>query len=324
MNVRSVLPLVCALVGALMGGASAIEAQSGALFLLVPFGARAVGMGEAVSADTSLGSEGIWWNAAALARMPRKELALHHSQTIIANSEMLTFAVPSRVFGTLAFAAYIVDYGDQQATDDITGQPVGVISNRNYLVSLSYGTPVGKRLSVGVAYKFLMLRFACSGTCGNTPIISGSSNALDAGAQYVVPMTFPLTVGMSVRNVGPKLQIKDKPQADPLPLVIQTGVMSRLPIASLKAAGASLDLSADVLKSEALGGTNFGVGASLGYLDEYFLRAGYKKQQGEGGGPSIGIALQRGSLGIELSRRFDDLSAQLGETPTYITLRARF
>ena len=312
-----------ALLGLLVIDAPTLAAQSGALFLLVPFGARAVGLGEAISADTSLGSEGLWWNAAAMARMPSKEVAVHHSQTVLATSDMLTLAVPSRVFGTLAIGAYVVDYGDQQATDQNTGQPIGVITNRNYLLALSYATPVGKRLSVGVSYKFLMLRFSCSGACGNTPVLSGSSSALDAGVQYVLPTTFPVSVGVSVRNLGPKLQIKDKPQADPLPLVIQGGLAARLPIASLTSAGASLDVSADLLLADALG-TNLGIGASLGFQDAYFLRAGYKRQQGEGSGPSLGIGLQRGALGIDLSRRFDGLSAQLGETPTYITLRARF
>lgn len=320
---RRVVLRVVSCVLALLGASTALEAQSGALFLLVPFGARAVGLGEAVSADTTLGSEGIWWNAAALARLPSKEVALHHSKTLIATSEMLTVAIPSKVIGTIAFAGYAVDYGDQQATD-AQGQPIGVITNRNYLLSLSYGTPVGKRLGIGVTYKFIMLRRVCSGACGNTAVLSGSTSAFDAGAQYALPTPFPVSLGFSIRNLGPKLQVKDQAQADPLPSVVQLGVMSRLPLAKLKAAGGSLDLSADVLSAEALNGTNVGLGASLGYLDQYFLRVGYKKQTGEGSGPSFGFGLQRGAFGIDLSRRFDQLSEQLGETPTYITLRARF
>ena len=118
---RRRLGIVLALLAALIVDSRPLRAQNGALFLLVPFGARAVGRGESVSADTTLGAEGLWWNAAALSRLPSKEVAFHHSQTIIANSEMLTVAVPSKVIGTLAFGAYIVDYGDQQATDNVTG-----------------------------------------------------------------------------------------------------------------------------------------------------------------------------------------------------------
>ena len=319
-----ILRVCVGVLGLLLGSASTVVAQSGALFLLVPFGARAVGMGEAISADTALGAEGIWWNAAALSRQKHKEAAVHYSQTLLANSVMMSVVIPSRVFGSLALGAYDVNYGDQQATDQFTGQPIGVISNHNYLLAAAYATPVGKRLSVGLTYKFIMLRFKCSGTCGNVPVLSGSSSALDGGAQYVMPTSFPLTIGLSVRNMGQKLQIKDSPQADPLPLVVQAGVSSRLPIASLKTAGASLDVNADVLNADALGGTNIGLGASLGYQDMYFLRAGYKRQKGDGSGPSIGIGIQRGAIGIDLSRRFDRLSADLGETPTYVALRARF
>lgn len=303
---------------------SPAHAQSGALFLLVPFGARAVGLGDAVSADTTLGAEGVWWNAASLARMASKEIAFHHSQTFLANSEMLTVIVPSRVIGTIGLAGYFVDYGDVQATDDF-GSPTGVISNRTYLLSASYATPVGRRASLGLTYKFFLLRFNdCSGSCGLTSVGSGSSSAVDIGAQYVVPTTIPLAVGLSVRNLGPRLQVKDQPQADPLPRVLQGGVSARVPIEALTRSEAAIDVNADFAQSQALGGAILGVGASLSYRSEYFLRAGFKHLRGDGGGPSLGLGFQRGAFGFDFSRRFDRLSSQLGETPTYITLRATF
>ncbi len=307
-----------------VGAARPVLAQSGALFLLVPFGARAVSLGEAVSADTALGVEGVWWNAASLARIPQREVAFHHSQTVIANSEMLTVVVPSRIIGTIAASAYIVDYGDQQATDSLTGAGIGTITNRNYLLAISYATPVGKRLGVGVTYKWAALRFACSGSCGNVKVVSGATSAVDVGAQYALPTALPLSVGFSVRNLGPKLQVKDQPQADALPRVIQFGLSSRVPMASLAAAGAALDVSGDVLSSAALGGTNVGIGAALSYREQYFLRAGYKVQQGDAGGPSLGFGLQRGAFAFDFSRRFDRLSSLSGQAPTYFTMRARF
>lgn len=307
----------------------AITAQTGGLFLLVPFGARAIGVGEAVSADTALGSEGIWWNPAAIARMPSREITFQNSRTVLApSSNMLTLAFPSRVIGSLAVSGYIVDYGDQEATDVNSGASVGLISTRNYLISATYATPVGKRLGLGVTYKLLMLRSACAGTCGDFPVLSGRTSAIDVGAQYVVPSAFPLSIGLSVRNVGPKLQVRDQPQADPLPRVIQFGATSRLPIASVTASGASIDVSADVMRAPSAvlsaDETMFGVGVSLGYKDQYFIRGGYKKQQGDAGGPSFGFGIQRGAFGLDFARRLDRLSSSLGETPTYVALRARF
>lgn len=317
----------CAWLSVLLALALAPEsaaAQNGGLFLLVPFGARAVGQGEAVAADTALGTEGMWWNAAALARLPKREVAIHHSQTVIAVSDMLTYAMPSKVLGTLAASAYLVNYGDQQATDAQTGTPIGTITNRNYQLALSYATPVGSRFSAGLTYKFVMLRFQCSGICGAIPIISGSTSALDLGAQYVVPSRLPITLGASVRNLGPALQVKDAEQADPLPRIIQVGARSRLPIKALTEAKASLDVSADLLSASALGGAAGAIGFSLGYREQAFFRAGYKMQQGQGAGPSVGVGFQRGSFGVDIARRFDALSSQLGEPPTYVSLRARF
>jgi hypothetical protein len=307
-----------------VSAASQARAQNGGLFLLVPFGAHAVALGEAVVADSTLGTEAMWWNAAALARIGKKELAVHHSQTLIATSDMLTFALPSRVLGTIAASAYLVNYGDQAATDPVNGTEIGTITNRNYQLALSYATPVGKRLSAGVTYKFIMLRFQCTGICGNVPVISGSTSALDLGAQYVLPTTLPVTIGASVRNIGPALQVKDAEQADPLPRIIQVGGKARVPVQSLTDAGASLDVTLDVQSAAALNGAAGGLGVVLGYRDVAFLRGGYKLQPGDAKGPSIGFGFQRGGFALDLARRFDAASAQLGEPPTYISLRARF
>lgn len=299
-------------------------AQNGGLFLLVPFGARAVGQGEAVVADTTLGTEGMWWNAAALARLPKREVAIHHSQTVIATSDMVTYAIPSKVLGTVAASAYLVNYGDQQATDAQTGTPIGTITNRNYQLALSYATPVGKRFNAGLTYKFIMLRFQCSGVCGAIPVISGSTSALDLGAQYTLATKIPVTLGIAARNLGPALQVKDAEQADPLPRVIQVGARARIPVKSLEASKASLDVSADVLSASALGGSAGGIGLALGYREQAFLRGGYKLQRGQGAGPSVGFGFQRGGFAVDIARRFDALSSQLGEPPTYVSLRARF
>ncbi len=303
---------------------SLVHAQNGGLFLLVPFGAHAIGLGEAVIADTTMGTEAVWWNAAALARLGKKEIAIHHSQTVVATSDMLTFAVPSRVLGTIAASAYLVNYGDQEATDPFNGAQIGTITNRNYLLALSYATPVGKRFNAGVSYKFLMLRFQCSGICGDVPVISGSTSALDVGVQYVMPTKFPLTLGGAVRNIGPALQVRDAEQADALPRIIQVGARARVPVRSLDEANASLDVSLDVQQAAAFNGPAGGLGVALGYRDQAFLRGGYKLQPGAGRGPSIGVGYQRAGFALDISRRFDALSSQLGEPPTYVSLRARF
>ncbi len=325
---RIARPLLVLLFACVNVCASVVNAQSnGGLFLLLPFGAHAVGQGEAVAADTTLGSEGLWWNPAALARLPKKEFAFHDSRTIVATNDMIIIAVPSKALGTITASAYQVNFGDQPLTVGNGDVAVGTITNRNYLFALSYATPIGKHLNIGVTGKYAMLQFRCSGACGTVPNVSGKTYALDIGAQYTVTTAIPFTVGAVIRNLGPDLQVKDKEQADPLPRLIQVGAKVRVPINALADAGASLDLLADVqhasaLTPDLLGSLN--LGASLGYHDQLFIRGGYKSQR-DGGGPSIGIGFERGAFGLDIARRFDALSSGIGgQTPTYVSLRARF
>jgi hypothetical protein len=321
-----VIRTVRAAVALLLGLAVALpaHAQNGALFLLVPFGARAVGQGEAVVADTTLGTEALWWNAAAAARGGKREIGVHHSQTIIATSDMIAVLLPSSMLGTISGALYLVNYGDLPVTVGPGDAVLGTVSNRNYMAALSYASTVGGHFSAGMTYKFVMLRFECSGLCGELPVISGSSSALDVGMQYRVPGNLPFVIGASVRNIGPALQVKDREQADPLPRVIQVGFRTRLPIEPLERKDTSLELMADYKSAAELGSGASALGVVLAYRDEFFLRSGYIAQPGEGSGPSIGVGAARGSLSVDIARRFDQLSAQLGETPTYVSLRVRF
>ena len=80
------LALVVALATPAHAGAQGGLAEDGALFLLLPVGARAVGMGQAVVADQP-GSEAVWWNAAALARADKREVAIHHSQSLVGTGD---------------------------------------------------------------------------------------------------------------------------------------------------------------------------------------------------------------------------------------------
>lgn len=313
---------ICAL-SFLLSIPCASHAQGGA-FLLVPFGARSVGRGEAVVADTTLGTEGIWFNAAGLARMPKRELAFHNVHSVSGDVFMLAAAAPSPRLGTFAAGAYMFDYGTLFGTDT-EGNQTGQITTRNYLFGASYASPVGKRLSVGVSYKFLAFSQQCSGLCGSIAEVFGSSNALDVGAHYRLPAKWGTTLGASIRNLGQPLQFKDKEQADALPRTIQVGLRTRVPIANLAEIGATLDVSLDLIQVSQADASAQAVGALLGYREQLFLSAGYKSIPGDGGGPSVGFGVQRGAFGLDLSRRFDAFSARLGEAPpTYVALRVRF
>ncbi|MEO7361833.1 MAG: PorV/PorQ family protein [Gemmatimonadaceae bacterium] len=295
--------------------------------LLQPIGARTVGQGEATVADSSLGTEAMWWNPAGLARMRKREFAVHFSQNFAANNLMLAFAAPSKALGTLGATAYLVDYGTQDVTLDTPGA-VGTLTNRVYVVSASYASPVGKRFSFGLTAKNVRVRVICNGCDATGKDLVGNTSGVDFGAQYVMPTTLPLTIGASVRNLGPRLQYKDAAQADPLPRVVQAGMHTTLPIAALAKNNTTLSLMGDVFISPAYQSPSIRVGTDLTYRDLYTIRAGYKqlsKTDGSEGGLTVGFGLKYNSIQVDLARRFDS-SSGIGEAgaPTYVSLRFKF
>lgn len=299
-----------------------VDAQAGALFLAEPLGARGVARGQAVSADSALGTEALWWNPAAFARLPKREVALDHASTLVANSDMLVLAVPSRVLGTLAAGVLLVNYGDQPNTDN-AGNIVGTITNRSYVAAVSYASPIGKSVALGLTYKFVMSRFTCDG-CVPAQVLSGTSSAIDLGAQVVLPVTVPIRLGATLRNVGPKFQLKDKDQEDPLPRIAQIGASSRIPIAALAETNASLDVTADVQFADVYGGSAQALSATLGYRDQYFLTGGYRHDGIGLGGFAAGLSLQRGNFFFDIAQRFDNATLDSDQAPLYVGLRFRF
>lgn len=310
-----------------LGAARPLSAQGtateGALFLLLPIGARAVGGGQAIVADEP-GSEAVWWNPAAIARSSRAEAAIHHSQTIISNGDALTVVIPSSLLGVVAVGAAVVDFGRQEVTDSLG--TVGAVLPRNLVYAVTYATPVGRRFSAGLSYKVVQLRVDCTGGCAGVPTVSASSSALDAGAQADLAGIAPVTVGLALRNAGPRLQVKDTDQADPLPTLLQAGVSYNVPNAERLARDVAIRVNADVLANLRSSGRSYRVGSTLAYRDRAFLRGGYvlARDEGEGDGPAYGIGLASGNIVFDIARVVRGLSVDSDKPPTYISLRYLF
>src|SRR5688500_20164784 len=101
---RRRLSASAALALALATAFPAARAQSDtALFLLLPVGARTVGQGQATVASET-GSEAVWGNPASLARQSTRETATHHSHTLAATGDALTFVTPARALGVVALS----------------------------------------------------------------------------------------------------------------------------------------------------------------------------------------------------------------------------
>lgn len=302
-------------------GAQGGLSTEGALFLLVPVGARTVGSGQAV-ATAEAGTESLWGNPAGIARATKKELALHYSQTVIANGSVIAFLYPAGKAGVLGVGAQLYDYGAQDFTDQIG--TIGQLLPRSVVLAASYAATIGKSLRAGVSYKVVQSRLDCTGPCGTVSTFNASTNGFDMGAQYQTHLADSLTFGIALRHLGLKLQVNDNAQSDPLPTRLHLGVAGRVGAVAKSLPGAELRWAAEMINRTSLNEPGFRVGGELGLQKQLFLRAGYASGTGDATGPAIGLGFVRGKLGLDFARVFGGFSSDAGQPPTYLTLRANW
>src|SRR5207247_8702092 len=197
--------------------------NAGALFLVFPVGAQAVGMGQTATASAGRG-EAAFWNPAGLATLSDDEFALHSASLVAGTSSVLAAYFPSRGIGVIGGAVYLVDYGDLDRTDQ-NGNTIARIAPRNFEFLASYATNLAGSVVFGVSYKLVQFRVDCSGDCSNLPAGAGTRHAIERGGQFRVGPGGPLRIGVALRNVGFRLQVQNQAQADPLPTRLAIGAL---------------------------------------------------------------------------------------------------
>jgi hypothetical protein len=297
--------------------------SEGSLFLLLPTGAQAVGMGQAVVAAKP-GSEGIWWNPASIAGLEKRELAIHHSKTVAGVGDALTFVLPSRSLGSAALSLNILNIGEQQVKDEFD-VIVGVVLPRDVVLAGTYAAPITKRLDAGLTYKIVQLRVDCSGECSSVGAQVQSSRALDLGAQYRAEAGAPLTFGAAIRNLGGKLNSRETNQRDPLPTQVEFGSTYRLKFLDHYVKDTDLRAAGSFVNSRSFGGKSVRCGADLMYQGKVHLRAGYvgHDRRSDASG-SLGFGLQSDAFVFDIARTFGGLPADDGQAPVYVSLRYLF
>src|SRR5256884_7161437 len=83
--------------------------NAGALFLVFPVGAQAVGMGQTATAAEGRG-EAAFWNPAGLATLSDDEFALHSATLVAGRSHVLGAYFPSHGIGVIGGGGYLVAY----------------------------------------------------------------------------------------------------------------------------------------------------------------------------------------------------------------------
>lgn len=309
-------------------GAHRLAAQaaqnSGALFLEFPVGARAVGMGQAAVADGGRG-EAAFWNPAGLAWLPTGTFELHTATLAAGRTHAVTAYFPSSRIGVFGGAVYLADYGDFPRTDS-ANVVIGRIAPRNFEFLASYATRLSGFLAVGLNYKLITFQVDCSGDCRGFPNGEGVTHALDVGGQFTVGPNDAVRVGFALHNVGFRLQVENADQADPLPASLVVGARWQTPLGPVEEGRERFDLrlAADFDNpwGEA-GRTEVRVGVDLGYLEFARLRAGYAARGGLAG-PSVGIGVTSGSVGVDLAQTFMSGSDLEVGNPTFFAFHLTF
>ena len=318
------IALIAALTAAVAWPAQAQTgiAKEGALFLLVPVGARPIAQGQAAVASR-LGADGIWWNPAALGWEKRREMSVDHAKNAFITGDAVDVVLPAGRAGVVGASLLYFNFGDQAATDEF-GNTIGTIYSRAIVLAGAYAATFGDRVSAGLAYKFIEQAQTCGGACQNQTTFTVSTSAVDFGVHVVVDQDRRLTLGGAIRNVGFGLQTIDREQTDALPARIHLGADYNVGAITRAIPSATLHAAAEVVSRIVPSSPAVRVGAELGLAERVFLRAGAFTASGDGSRASIGFGIRQGTLGLDFARTFGGISADAGEPPTYVSLRIAF
>jgi hypothetical protein len=169
-----------------------------AQFLKVSQGARGTGMGSAFVAVSDDASS-MFWNVAGIARQEGTSVIFDHTQWIADLSyNFIAGSISLGDFGTVGVSFIGSNYGEMKVTT--VDEPNGtgsVFSVSDVAFSLGWAINLTQEFSIGFNPKVIQQ------TIWNT---SGTAFAMDMGILYDTPFD-GLTIGMSITNLGTKLQL---------------------------------------------------------------------------------------------------------------------
>ncbi len=269
------------------------------LELLFPLGARAVSLGQSLTARPS--PDGLFYNPASLAGTGRDQFLVHHEMTFEGQNNAFMILIDAGLAGAFGLTYALIDQGEEDATGP-GGEVTGRLTIRQQQLLATYATSVGTGLRAGVSYKLFHGGTFCSGSCGGGER-AGTTHLLDLGAQYT-PRFFPyLELGASLTQFGFPLQQKNAEQADPTPARIRAGAAYEIAHHFRADSTISIWLSGDVVnRFRAPTAPIVGLGVEAAFDRTIFVRAGYSGSGDAltkgGGGLGIGIRYERFTIDV--------------------------
>lgn len=276
------------------------SSTEGGLTLLLPIGAKAVGLGRAVTA--SQGSESAFWNPAGLARLDKGRFVVLRGNSLVGDATAFSLVLARQPLGTLTLSYQLLDLGDQDYVDK-DQNILGTVSFRNHLGIISFATQVLPWLDTGVNFKVFQVRETCRGQC-DVSGVTGTTYLLDAGLLASPVENVPFRLGLMVAHAGPDLQLINVEQADPLPTRLRAAGSYEVLHHFLDRDDMEIWATAELEdRLSDLGSPVLYLGAEFaaGRGDQIFVRTGYG--QGQTGQPAgiavgLGIMYQQFEIGI--------------------------
>lgn len=298
------------------------SSDEGAVFLLLPVGANAIALGRAVTAMP--GPESAFWNPAGLASTERSQLVLLRGDGAAGTSTAASVLLARPGVGTLGVSYQLLDVGDQENTDR-GDNLLGRISIRNHLAVVSAAARILPGVDAGVSFKLIQFRRSCRGIC--TDVGSGSAGyAIDAGVQFVPTARIPLRLGAMVAHLGPRFQLENATQADPLPTRIRVAAAYDV-LRHLGRAGLEGWVTAELQERPGYpGGPSLYFGSELaaGESDVFYLRAGYATETDQLGGASVGLGVKSDRYGVSVAKTLTAPTLAGANEPLTISLSVGF
>jgi len=300
------------------------SAPEGALFLLLPVGAEGVSLGRAMTAVTS--AESAFWNPAGLAGLDRTELLIIRGDPLAGVSTALSWLLVRQPFGVLGLSYHLLDGGEQNLVDDQQNVR-GTISIRSHVGVVSAATRLIGWLDVGLNMKIVRFDLTCRGQCDDSGVQSSGWSG-DVGLQAQPFANLPLRFGAMVAHFGPKFQVVNAAQADPLPTRIRLSAAYEVLQHFSPPPDLALWVRFEVEDRLRQSGEapSFYVGTELvaGTDDAIFLRASHAREEiKEADEIAFGAGLRFQRFELALARSFTS-SILEGSEPVYVSFAVLF
>ena len=250
--------------------------SAGATELLIPVGAKSVGLAGAIGASVS-GAEAMYWNPAGLARAANPEI-MASTMSYIADIQMhnVAGAIEISKFGVFGLAFQSMDFGDIPLTtnDDPEGRLGRSYSPTFFVGALSWARSLNERVFIGAGLKYIHEEIVQS---------LASGVAFDLGLQIHTP--FDVWLGLSVRNFGPNLRFSgnslDSDQSDvqteiktaefELPTMFDLSIAGDVELSPMNELRWMLSYAQHSFQSDDLH-----LGLEYAFRAQFFLRSGYE------------------------------------------------